>query len=37
MFLKHAGMTMEERDTVAAERAKTVRIEEVPTTSALKP
>jgi hypothetical protein len=29
MFLKYAGMTMEERDTVAAEWAKIVRIEEV--------
>jgi hypothetical protein len=30
MFSLYAGMTMEQRDTVAAEWAKTVRVEEVP-------
>lgn len=33
MFHKYAGMTMEERDTIAAEWAKTVRIDEMPTAS----
>jgi hypothetical protein len=33
MFLKYAGMTTEERDAVAAEWAKTVRIEEAPSPS----
>jgi hypothetical protein len=30
MFLKYAAMTMEERDTIAAEWQKTIRIDEVP-------
>ena len=30
MFHKYAGMTMEERDIVAAEWIKTIRIDEVP-------
>ncbi len=37
MFHKYAGMTMNERDTIAAEWQKTVRIEEIPTASAPKP
>ena len=36
MFLKYAGMTMEERDPVVAEWASTVRVEEIPTTAAPK-
>ena len=34
MFLRYAGMTMEERDTIAAEWIKTIRIDEVPSASA---
>ncbi|HEX2054906.1 MAG TPA: hypothetical protein VHF07_00340 [Nitrospiraceae bacterium] len=30
MFIKYAGMTMEQRDVIAAEWQKTVRVEEVP-------
>jgi hypothetical protein len=30
MFLKYAAMTMEERDTIAAEWQKTVRVEDLP-------
>jgi hypothetical protein len=30
MFVKYAGMTMDQRDTIAAEWQKTVRVEEVP-------
>ena len=37
MFMKYAGMTMEERDPLVAEWANTIRIEEVPTTSAPNP
>ncbi len=33
MFHKYAGMTMEERDVVAAEWIKTIRIDEVPAAS----
>lgn len=36
MFQKYAAMTMEERDTVMAEWAKTVRIEETPATPGAK-
>ncbi|HJS65986.1 MAG TPA: hypothetical protein VJ760_01470 [Nitrospiraceae bacterium] len=36
MFLKYAGMTMEERDPYVAEWATTIRIEESPTASAPK-
>ena len=36
MFMKYAGMTMEERDSLVAEWASTVRIEEIPTASAPK-
>jgi hypothetical protein len=31
MFIKYAGMTMDQRDTIAAEWQKTVRVEELPT------
>ncbi len=34
MFLKYAAMTMEERDTVAAEWQKTVRVEDLPSATA---
>lgn len=37
MFNLYAGMTMEQRDTVAADWAKTVRIEEVAAHSNPKP
>lgn len=30
MFVKYAGMTMDQRDAIAAEWQKTVRVEEVP-------
>ena len=33
MFMKYAGMTMEERDPVSAEWPKTIQIEEVPSNS----
>ena len=33
MFLKYAGMTMEERDPIVAEWAKTIRVDEVPAES----
>ena len=36
MFMKYAGMTMDERDPYVAEWANTIRIEEAPTTSAPK-
>jgi len=36
MFLKYAGMTMEERDPLVAEWANTIRVEEIPTVSAPK-
>jgi len=36
MFHKYAAMTMEERDAVAAEWVKTIRIDEAPTASAQK-
>jgi hypothetical protein len=36
MFLKYAGMTMEERDPLVAEWANTIRVEEAPTASAPK-
>ena len=36
MFMKYAGMKMEERDPLVAEWANTIRVEEVPTTAAPK-
>lgn len=33
MFMKYAAMSMPERDTVAAEWVKTIRVDEVPSTS----
>lgn len=36
MFLKYAGMTMEERDPLVAEWANTIRVEEAPTAAAPK-
>jgi len=36
MFMKYAGMTMEERDPLVAEWANTIRVEEAPTASAPK-
>ncbi len=30
MFLKYAAMTMQERDTIATEWVKTIRVDEVP-------
>ena len=36
MFMKYAGMKMEERDPFVAEWANTIRVEEVPTASAPK-
>ena len=36
MFMKYAGMTMEERDPYVAEWANTIRVEETPTASAPK-
>lgn len=37
MFMKYAGMTMEERDPLVAEWANTIRVEEAPTASVPKP
>jgi len=37
MFHKYAGMTMAERDTIAAEWIKTIRIDEVPSASTALP
>ena len=37
MFHKYAAMTMEERDTIAAEWQKTLRLDEVPATSKSNP
>lgn len=37
MFIHYAGLTMEQRDPVAAEWAKTVIVAEAPTASAAKP
>jgi len=34
MFMKYAGMTMEERDPYVAEWANTIRVEEIPTAAA---
>ena len=36
MFMKYAGMKMEERDPLVAERATTILVEKVPTASAPK-
>lgn len=36
MFMRYAGMTMEERDPYVAEWANTIRIEDAPTASAPK-
>jgi hypothetical protein len=36
MFMKYAGMKMEERNPLVAEWANTIRAEEVPTASAPK-
>ena len=36
MFMKYAGMTMEERDPLVAEWANTIRVEEAPTATAPK-
>jgi hypothetical protein len=36
MFMKYAGMTMEERDPYVAEWANTIRVEEAPTAAAPK-
>jgi hypothetical protein len=36
MFMKYAGMKMEERDPYVAEWANTIRVEEAPTASAPK-
>jgi hypothetical protein len=36
MFMKYAGMTMEERNPLVAEWANTIRLEKVPTASAIK-
>jgi hypothetical protein len=33
MFMKYAGMTMEERDSLVAEWANTIRVEEAPAAS----
>jgi hypothetical protein len=33
MFLKYAAMTMPERDTIAAEWQKTIRVDEAPSNS----
>jgi hypothetical protein len=35
--MKYAGMTMEERDLLAAKWANTIRVEEAPTASSPKP
>ena len=37
MFMKYAGMTMEERDPLVAEWANTIRVEEAPAASTPKP
>ena len=37
MFMKYAGMTIEERDPLVAEWANTIRVEEVLAQSAPKP
>lgn len=36
MFMTYAGMSMEQRDGIAAEWAKTIRVEEIPTAAPLK-
>jgi hypothetical protein len=36
MFMKYAGMTMEERNPLVAEWANTIRVEEAPTAAAPK-
>jgi hypothetical protein len=36
MFMKYAGMTMEERNPYVAEWANTIRVEEAPTTATQK-
>jgi hypothetical protein len=36
IFMKYAGMTMEERNPLVAEWANTIRVEEAPTASAPK-
>jgi len=36
MFMKYAGMKMEERDPLVAEWANTIRVEEIPAASAPK-
>jgi hypothetical protein len=36
MFMKHAGMKMEERDPLVAEWANTIRVEEIPAAAAPK-
>jgi len=36
MFMKYAGMTMEERDPLVAEWANTIRVEEAPAAAAPK-
>ena len=36
MFMKYAGMTMEERDPLVVEWVNTIRVEEIPTASAPK-
>jgi hypothetical protein len=36
MFMKYAGMKMEERDPLVAEWANTIRVEEIPAASATK-
>jgi hypothetical protein len=36
MFMKYAGMMMEERDPLVAEWANAIRVEEIPTASAPK-
>jgi hypothetical protein len=36
MFMKYAGMTMEERDPHIAQWANTIRVEKTPTASAPK-
>jgi hypothetical protein len=36
IFMKYAGIKMEERDPLVAEWANTIRVEEVPAASALK-
>ena len=37
MFIAYAGMSMEQRDPIAAEWARTIRVEEAPATSSQKP